>query len=374
MRSLTRYILRQSFAVMIFVTAALSAAIWLAQSLRLIDLIVNRGLSIGAFLYLALLTVPRFLDLVLPIGAFIAVLFTFNRLIGESELVIMRAAGLGPWALARPVLILAAIAFAVLMSLSLYFLPVANRGFKDLLFEIRNRFVSSLIQEGTFTTISNKLTIYVRSRDSEGELGGILINDSRDPARPVTILAQRGAVADSPKGSRIILIDGERQQYTVASGKLSVLTFRRYTLDLASLRGAPVVRFREPDERFLPHLFSPPAGVSASLRRNFLAEGNERILVPLSAFSFSLIPLACLLPGQMRRRGQSRRILLAVAIAFISQALEAVFRDLGTRTTAAIPLMYLTVLVPIAFSLAILRHDRIRLSLRRPMTMATAGS
>ena len=61
--SLDRYILRQCFGVMIFVTAALSAAIWLAQSLRLIDLIVNRGLSIEVFLYLALLILPRFLDI-----------------------------------------------------------------------------------------------------------------------------------------------------------------------------------------------------------------------------------------------------------------------------------------------------------------------
>ena len=68
MRRLDRYILRQCFGVMLFVTAALSAAIWLAQSLRLIDLIVNRGLSTEVFLYLALLILPRFLDIVLPIG------------------------------------------------------------------------------------------------------------------------------------------------------------------------------------------------------------------------------------------------------------------------------------------------------------------
>src|ERR1700730_10827661 len=95
MTRLDRYILRQCFGVMIFVTAALSAAIWLAQSLRLIDLIVNRGLSIEIFLYLAALILPRFLDIVLPIGVFIAVLFTFNRLTGESELVVMRSAGGG---------------------------------------------------------------------------------------------------------------------------------------------------------------------------------------------------------------------------------------------------------------------------------------
>src|SRR5437762_11253463 len=117
MKRLDRYILRQCFGVMIFVTAALSAAIWLAQSLRLIDLIVNRGLSIEIFLYLAALILPRFLDIVLPIGVFIAVLFTFNRLTGESELVVMRSAVLSHLELAKPVLLLVGLAFFVLLSL-----------------------------------------------------------------------------------------------------------------------------------------------------------------------------------------------------------------------------------------------------------------
>ena len=127
MTILDRYILRQSLSIMLFVTAALSAAVWLAQSLRLVDLIVNRGLSAEVFLYLALLILPRFLDIVLPIGAFIAVLFVFNRLTAESELVVMRAAGIGPFALARPVFVLAGIGFAALISLSAYFLPASNR-------------------------------------------------------------------------------------------------------------------------------------------------------------------------------------------------------------------------------------------------------
>ena len=64
MNSLSRYILRQCLNVMLLVTGALTAAVWLAQSLRLVDLIVNRGLSAEMFLYLALLILPRFLDIV----------------------------------------------------------------------------------------------------------------------------------------------------------------------------------------------------------------------------------------------------------------------------------------------------------------------
>src|SRR5437763_16078840 len=110
MKRLDRYILRQCIGVMIFVTAALSAAIWLAQSLRLIDLIVNRVLSIEIFLYLAALILPRFLDIVLPIGVFIAVLFTFNRLTGESELVVMQSSCLCLFALAKPVFLFSGLA------------------------------------------------------------------------------------------------------------------------------------------------------------------------------------------------------------------------------------------------------------------------
>ena len=370
MTRLNRYILRQCFGVMIFVTAALSAAIWLAQSLRLIDLIVNRGLSIDVFLYLAALILPRFLDIVLPIGVFIAVLFTFNRLTAESELVVMRSSGLSHVALAKPVLMLAGIAFLVLMSLSVYFLPASNRAFKDLQFEIRNRFVLSLIQEGTFTTISDKLTIYVRSRDERGEVAGLLINDSRNPQRQVTIVAERGAFVDSPAGSRIVMVNGNRQQFDTETRKLSLLTFESYTLDLDTLHDAPVVRFREPQERFMDELFFPPKDVDGSLRQGFVVEAHQRILIPLSAFSFSLIPLACLLPGELNRRGQLKRVLLAIGLAFLFELADLGVNNIASRSGAAIPLMYVADLLPLVLGFGILLHGGIRLGFRRPAPVA----
>jgi lipopolysaccharide export system permease protein len=365
MTILDRYILRQSLSIMLFVTAALSAAVWLAQSLRLVDLIVNRGLSIELFLYLALLILPRFLDIVLPIGAFIAVLFVFNRLTSESELVVMRAAGLSPAGLTRPVLILAGIGFVVLMSLSAFFLPASNREFKDLQFEIRNRFVSALLQEGTFTTISDKLTIYIAGRDEWGQVTGLVISDDRDPQQPVTIFAERGAFADDADASRIVMVNGSRQQFNRATGKLSVLTFERYTLDLNMLRDAPGVRFRDAQERFLGDLFWPPPQLDPIIRHSFIVEGHQRLLVPLSIFSFVMIPLACLLPGDLNRRGQLRRVLLAVGLAFIYQALDLGAKNLAGRHISLIPLIYFIDLLPLAIGAAILLFDGMRLGPRR---------
>ncbi len=373
MTGLTRYILRQCFGIMIFVTAALSAAVWLAQSLPLIDLIVNRGLSLDLFLYLAVLILPRFIDIVLPIGLFIAVLMTFNRLTSESEIIVMRAAGLGPMRLARPVLILAAIAFAILMSFSLYFLPVTSQAFKDLQFEIRNRFVSSLIQEGTFTTVSDKLTLYIRNRDANGDAVGLLINDNRDPLKPVTILAERAAFVDTPAGSRIVMVNGSRQQFDPQSRKLSVLTFERYTLDLGSLQDAPVVRFRGAEERFLGELMFPSTHDQV-IRRSFIMEAHQRLLIPLSVLSFSIIPLACLLPGEFSRRGQAKRVMVAIGAAFLFQISSLGVNDLAARFQQAIPLMYVADLFPFVIGVMILMHRGIRLGVRWPVHATARAS
>ncbi len=369
---LNRYILRQCLNVTLFVTGALTAAVWLAQSLKLVDLIVNRGLSAEIFLYLAMLILPRFLDIVIPIGTFIAVLFVFNRLITESELVVMRAAGLSPFSLAKPVLELAALAWLLLMVMSVWLLPASNREFKDLQFEIRNRFVSSLLQEGSFTTISDKLTIYIGARNDRGEVIGLMIDDERDPKHTVTLLAERGAFADTGGGSRIIMVNGDRQQYDRDTGKLSTLTFDRYVLDLDMMREAPEVRAREAQERYLGELFFPPEDTDPGTRDAYLVEGNERITVPLTAFGFALIPLACLLPGEFNRRGQLKRVLTAIGSALVFQAVDLAVRNLEGRYTAAIPISYVVDLLPFVVSLGILLHRGIRFRFRRWPFMAMA--
>jgi lipopolysaccharide export system permease protein len=384
MHGLTRYILRQSLGTTVFVTAALSAAIWLTQSLRLVDLIVNRGLSAELFFYLGLLILPRFVDIVLPIGIFIAVLFTYNKLIAESEIVVMRAAGVSQFGLAKPAFVLSGIGAVILFALSAYFLPTANRAFKDLQFEIRNKFVSAVLQEGTFTTISDNLTVYVRGRDANGEMTGFLVQDERDPDKPVTIIAERGAFVETASGSRVFLVNGNRQQMDRATGKLSVLTFEKYTLDLSDARDPTAGRVREPQERYLGELFFPAANETTStaseqnasdvrtFRNSLRLEGHQRLIVPLTAIAFAVIPLVTLLYGEFNRRGQIRRILLAVVLALLFETLDLGLRNLAVRYPAGIVLMYLNALLPIAIGCIFLLDDNRRLTLRRAPAAAAA--
>jgi lipopolysaccharide export system permease protein len=359
MSGLTRYILRQTILLMLFVAVAFSVAVWLVQSLRLIDLIVNRGLSVGLFLYLALLILPRLVEVVLPIAAFVAVLFVYNKLTAESELLVMRAAGVSEAGLARAAVLTGLIAMAALYVLSLEIVPTANRAFKDLQFQIRNRFATVLVQDGVFNTLSDRLMVYDIGRNEAGDLMGLVIYDLRDPQKPVTVFAERGAFADTPEGPRLLLVNGTRQERDRSNGHLSVLSFDRYTLDLSDLGDAVVSRDRQPDERHTSELLFPgarPAGDGSV--RAFFVELNMRIEEPLTALAMALLPILCLLPGDFDRRGQGRRVLLATALALLFEVVDIGLKDLSGRADAAIPLLYLAVIVPVAAAAWMLRGDR----------------
>jgi lipopolysaccharide export system permease protein len=364
MNGLTRYVLRQTLALTAFVTLAFSVAVWLVQSLRLIDLIVNRGLSVGLFLYLALLILPRLVEAVMPIAVFVAVLFVYNKLTAESELVVMRAAGTSDAGLARGALLTGLIAMTLLYALSLEIVPAANRAFKDLQFQIRSRFASVLVQDGVFNTISDRLMVYDMGRNDAGDLMGLIIYDLRDAAKPVTLFAKRGAFVDTPDGPRLLLGSGTRQQRDNSNGNLSVLTFDRYTLDLSGLGDAVVPREREAEERHtMELLFSRRRLVDQAAVRTFLVELNLRIEGPLTALALALLPMVCLLPGEFNRRGQGRRVLLATGLAFAFVFVDVGLKDLTGRDLSAIPLLYLNVAVPIAAAAWVLwlRDQRARL-------------
>ena len=233
MSGFTRYILRQLFVGMILVSAGLTCIIWLSQSLRFVEMIVNRGLTAGTFLYLTMLLLPNFLSIILPIALFTIIVFIYAKMIADRELVVMRAAGLSQFAIAKPALLMALMVMCLSYSLNLYLLPESYRMFRELQWDIRYNYSHVLLKEGAFNQISQGITVYVRERSSDGQLHGILVHDQRTPEKPFTLMAERGAMVDTKEGARVVMYTGNRQEIDTTNNKLSILYFDRYVFDLA---------------------------------------------------------------------------------------------------------------------------------------------
>ena len=358
--TINRYILRQLLLVTIFVTVALTLAIWLTQSLRLIRLIVNHGMSFGTFLEMTLLLLPAFMLIILPIALFLAVLHTYNRLLSDREIVIMRSVGQSNAGLSRAALGLSVLVCGVVLVLAFYMVPASFRKFKDTELAIRNDFSAVLIQEGRFNSFGQNFMIYVRSREKSGEMQGILVQDRRNRFKPVTMMAERGVIVPSPSGPRVLLVRGSRMEMDIKKQKLSYLSFERYSFELGSLTDAQKNRIAQPAERTLAQLLNPDpkSGYDRHYYKKLIAAGHNRIVTPLFPFAMVLVALVSLLYGEFDKRGQVKRIVFAVASAGAIQGAAIGLHNFSAKVPQAIPLMYANVLVPILLGLILLFRPR----------------
>ena len=344
---LDRYILRQLTGALIGVTLALVALIWLTQSLRFVELVVNRGLSLRVFLELTGLLVPGFVAVILPITTFVVVQFVYQRLAGDRELTVMRSAGLSQWALARPALILGVFAMLACIVLNLWVVPASVEEFRTFQFEIRNKVAAFLLQEGVFTPVSDQLMVYVRSRDTDGTLHGILVEDERQSNSRATILAENGRLVATGNTPRVQLEHGSREEIDRKTGRLNVLTFDQDTVELESGKGAESMRFRDVNEMTMHELLHPDMSVVLPRDVGKLAvEAHRRLTQPLTVLSFSLAALVSVLTGTFSRHGNIWRPIAAVGGLVGLLALGLAVSSLATRHMSLIPLIWIEAILP----------------------------
>ncbi|MFH5925432.1 LPS export ABC transporter permease LptF [Roseomonas xinghualingensis] len=359
MNRVTRYISRQIALSLLAVTIGLAALIWLTQSLRFIELVLDRGLPFSVFLELTGLLLPSFFAVILPITTFVVTLFTYVRLSSDRELVVMRAAGLSDWQLARPALLVATLSTVIGLFLQLWLVPVSHAAFRAWQFEIRNQMAAILLQEGVFSSVSNDLTVYARLREPDGTLRGILIHDQREPGAPVTILAERGVIQSGPNGPRVTLLNGQRQQVersvppnsppgTPPVPRLTVLAFGENSVNLAQGGRTEDARNRDSRERFVGELLNPdPAeGLPERDIRKFRAEGHSRLASPFTALSFALVGLAAALGSGFRRHGGGITTMVAVGAVVTLLAIGLAVGNLAARDNFFIPLIWVHALGP----------------------------
>ena len=231
MGSINRYIFRTTFAAFVIVLVSLTAVIWVTQALRDIDIMTSQGQNLLVFVGITGLIVPLLILVIAPIAMLIAVAHVLNKLSNDSEIIVMNSAGISPWALFRAFVPVTVVVSLLVLAISAYFAPKGLRMLRDWLTEVRANVVTNIVQPGRFSTIENGVTIRVRERRNNGQLLGIFLDDRRDPAERVTVLAETGELLDNDKGTFLVLQKGmvQRQQAERArpgDGRLRPLCLR----------------------------------------------------------------------------------------------------------------------------------------------------
>jgi lipopolysaccharide export system permease protein len=290
--------------------------------------------------------------MILPPALFCSVLFTYNKLSSDSELVVMQSMGLSRLRLARPALIMASMVALIGYGIAMYLQPVSYKSFKGMQSALKNDYVSLLVQEGVFSNPVEGLTVFVRERDSGGGLHGILVHDNRQAGKSITMMAESGRLVETTQGPRFLLVNGNRQEMT--DGRLSLLNFESYTLDISFYTKSMTDRKPDVQEMFLPELLADDTTLSVAENTKRHAEGHQRIVWSGYSITLTLIALAILFSGEFNRRGQWQRITVASILASVLLFAAVGIRGAMATQPMMIPVAYLTMLLPAIIAIWVL--------------------
>lgn len=339
---LERYIFRTAFSAFLLCLVALTAVIWMTTALRELDLVTGKGQTIFMFIYLTLLSIPALIMVITPLALFIAIMYTLNKLNGDSELIVMSAAGIPPRRVLRPFFGLTILATVMMSVLSVKVMPDSFRELRQLITKIRAEVVTQFVQEGKFITIDQGVTFHYREKAPNGTMRGIMFHDRRNPKMATTYLAERGRVAEIDKITYFILEKGSFQRQDPNQKETALVYFDRYAIDLDQLTPSDGKVLYKPREWLTSDLlFVDPKDPNVSWGYGrFRAELHERFSQPL--FGFAILAIAFAALGTPRTTRQGRGAAMgAAALAIVILRIAGFFSSsLAVRNPIGIVWMY----------------------------------
>ncbi len=374
MNLVQRYMFRQLLMPFVTASAAFAALALLTQSLSNIEFISNYRETAFTFVKVTLLALPQLVALLSPFALFIAVLAGLSRLYSDSEATVASASGLSRWGLLSPVLRLAFLAAMLNLVVNLFVQPFAYQEMRRSVYALRTDVAASLVRPGEFANLAAGVTLYARESDGNGRMADIFIHDSRDPDAVSTYAAREGVIVRGAERPAMVLIDGNVQQVD-ETGSLSFLTFDRYEFDLGDFVDPQLIFFFKESDRYLPELFFPDAAALARARgmERLLAEAHYRLSGPLYNIALALIAAAAFMAGTHSRMGNSRKVILAVAIALTVRLMGFAAQSAAADDVSWNYVQYAIPLISIAVTLALIWRRRRRPARINPALMGAAA-
>jgi lipopolysaccharide export system permease protein len=340
-----RYMFRQVTNAFLIILLTLTSVVWLATALKELDLITSQGQGLLLFMQMTMLTLPSLIALIAPNAVLMATLYTLDRMNGDSELIVMTAAGAPVWRIGVPLVALATIVSVLILFANVYLNPACMRELRGFITQVRADLISQVLQPGRFSSPENGLTFHIRDRSPAGELLGLLVHDERDTKQVMSYLAERGRIFSNDEGSYLVMFEGYVHRYNGEDEDkaVQIVAFDQNMLDISEFSPKDNASNElRPRERSMGDLISPDVKDKAAIRNygQLRSELHDRLATPLYPLVFVFVAIA--LMGQARTTRESRwgQIVTAFGIAVALRVAGLTAGNLAALNAWAVPLVY----------------------------------
>jgi len=321
---LDRYIFRELLSPFLISLGALCFVMLTKELLRLVELLVSKGVAFFSVLKVFAHLLPSFLVLTLPIAGIIASITAFGRLSFDKELVAMRAAGLSLVRLSHPVFLFALLVFGLTLTLSQWGQPWSNVNLKKVALNLLRDELILELERGVFNETVPKMVIYVPDTQSGQDFTGIFVSDDRNPDDPRVIVAQQYFVMTDPKSNQIALrlVDGVIHSRPDNVEEYSKVSFSTYDLKMNFNENLYNTDERSSVETILAKLDQSGWKDTAALRR--LMEHYKDLAFPTASLVFCIlgVPVGIVSKRSGRMGGFAVGVLVVVIYYVLNVACE----------------------------------------------------
>ncbi|RYE06213.1 MAG: LptF/LptG family permease [Rickettsiaceae bacterium] len=303
------YIIKSIILPFLFAIFLVIGVSWVTQVFKLLYLI-DKGISIINFIQLTTLILPLLLFIAAPLVTVIAVLYVYNRLMQEKQIIILKNLGLSNIVIASPALIFTLYITAISYYISIEGLPNSYLKLKTNLSFAKNNITSSFIKEKAFNKLSRNINIYVDAKSADGSMQEIVIFDRRIEEKPVLIIAKKGNFKKKEEIITLELFDGLRQVYDL-NANLTELHFNFLSIQINDTKyNSKHSIKRDANEYYIQELLK----LKVNDNKGLIAQGHQRIIWPLYSFVLTFVALALLLEYMSDRKS---KIIIIIKISFI---------------------------------------------------------
>src|SRR5438094_504030 len=214
-RILSRYVLRQHLAPLVFALAALTCFLLIQQVAKQLGNLVGKGLPWGVIVEVFVLSIPFIVATTLPMAVLVAVLYAFTHLAGDNEITAMQASGVSVGRVIAPVLGGATVVALLSFLWNDQVLPRSNHRLRTLQVDIQRKKPSFTLKEQVINEVvpGQFFLRAARIDPNSNKLKDVTIYDLGDAERRRIIGADSGRMAYTPGGRDLYLTleDGDIQ-------------------------------------------------------------------------------------------------------------------------------------------------------------------
>lgn len=335
--TISRYLIGAILPYFVFSWLLLSVILFVQQATRFSDIFFSANIPAKLVWQLTLALVPNVIAFTCPMAVLVGVIIGLSRMQSDSELVAIRASGVGNLQITIPIMFIGIALSIFAFFINLYGVPLAARIVRQVAIQTALYKLESPIEPGVFNTEVAGYTIYVKGGDIEaGKWQNIFVHNEDEKTGTIRLVTSKtGRIDSSGESSELVLENAVATTFNRSPDDEKFVSERigDVRFGIRTRRGELIQKLSSseltPDELGLTQLSEYANKSQGSERTEAQILWQRRIVLSITPLIFCLLGTALIL--RFNRRGRGFGIVVALG-CLISYYLLAFFGEQLART------------------------------------------